>query len=296
MAIHDIFSKRQKRLHDEMPDVYTYDKIPSPLRVQVVLILQSSGVLGGAVARAVVEALCHEYGRFSLHDFNKKLTVSRPYTKELIAFITDEEHYALTLDAIELTLQFMTKVYPCSELVAEINQRFQEHAIGYQFENGKIIRVDSQLIHSEVVKPTLSLLSDKAYAGAQEEFFSAHKHYRKGENKEAMTDACKSFESVMKVICKKRRWEVDENAPAAKLISVCFEHDLIPSFWKSQMNALQAMLKDGVPTGRNKTAAHGQGEVPVTVPEHVVSYVLHMTASAIVFLVKSEQALGETRG
>ena len=36
MAIFDLFSKRQKKLRGEVPDVYTYDDIQSPLRVQIV--------------------------------------------------------------------------------------------------------------------------------------------------------------------------------------------------------------------------------------------------------------------
>lgn len=40
MPIFDIFSKRQKRLRGETPDVYQYDTLPDGLRVQVVRILE----------------------------------------------------------------------------------------------------------------------------------------------------------------------------------------------------------------------------------------------------------------
>ena len=46
----------------------------------------------------------------------------------------------------------------------------------------------------------------------------------------------------------------------------------------------------GVPTVRNKTSGHGQGATPADVPEHLARYVLHMTASNIVFLVESAKA------
>ena len=36
MPIYDIFSKRQKRLRGEFPDVYQYETIPNELRVQVI--------------------------------------------------------------------------------------------------------------------------------------------------------------------------------------------------------------------------------------------------------------------
>ena len=40
MPIFDIFSKRQKRLRGEIPDVYQYDTLPDGLRTQVVWILK----------------------------------------------------------------------------------------------------------------------------------------------------------------------------------------------------------------------------------------------------------------
>ena len=36
VGVFDIFSKRQKKLRGEVPDVYTYDSIPEPLRVQII--------------------------------------------------------------------------------------------------------------------------------------------------------------------------------------------------------------------------------------------------------------------
>ena len=60
MAIFDLFSKRQKRLRGEMPDVYVYDDLPNPLRVQIVHIWKDT------LRRYefIVDALCREYGVF----------------------------------------------------------------------------------------------------------------------------------------------------------------------------------------------------------------------------------------
>ena len=56
------------------------------------------------------------------------------------------------------------------DAVVELNTRFQEHGIGYQFESNKIVRVDSQFLHKEAVRPALRLLTATHYAGADEEF------------------------------------------------------------------------------------------------------------------------------
>lgn len=40
MSIFNLFSKRQKQSRGEVPDVYSYDEIPKPLRVQIIHILK----------------------------------------------------------------------------------------------------------------------------------------------------------------------------------------------------------------------------------------------------------------
>ena len=177
------------------------------------------------------------------------------------------------------------------EAIAELNARLHEHGIGYVFEGGEIIRVDSQLLHAEAVKPALILLAAPDYAGAQAEFLTAHEHYRHGREKEALAECLKAIESVMKAICAKRNWAHDPNAPAKALIEVLFDKGLVPTFWSSHFHALRSTLEAGVPTATNKLGGHGQGSEIVQVPKHLVAYVLHMTASAIVFLAEAEKAL-----
>lgn len=87
------------------------------------------------------------------------------------------------------------------DAIEELNVRFRQAGFGYQFEGGQIVRVDSQLLHSEVVKPALVLLADHRFEGAQDEFLSAHAHYRAGEYEDAIVDANRAFESTMKTIC-----------------------------------------------------------------------------------------------
>lgn len=309
MAIFDLFSKRQKQLRGEIPDVYKYDTIPSPLRVQIVHIWQDC--LGSAseynadhsyadVKKAykfIAETLRREYGVFSLT--NNRV---HNYMEEVIDFFLEEKDTEKVLDVIELTFRvadkytrsynykYETNPDECVDnAIEELNGRFKEHGIGFGYSNGEILRIDSQLIHAEAVKPALSLLNGSEYEGAQQEFLKAYEHYRQGNHKEALNDALKAFESTMKAICDKRRWDYAPTDTSKRLIEICFKQGLVPPFWEQHMSALRSLLESGIPTGRNKLSGHGQGTTPTTVPEHIVSYVLHMTASAIVFLVKSEQ-------
>lgn len=320
MAIFDLFSKRQKKLRGEVADVYIYDDLPDPLRVQIVHIwtetlgnleqwelgqLELGQLELRQVRRAyefIVNTLCREYGVFKLP--GTKNYGGREYTQELRDFFLCERDVEKALDAIEVSFKAIddrTREFGyllrgdaskrADEAISDLNDRFKEHGVGFQYTNGEIMRVDSELIHVEAVKPALRLLNQKQYQGAQQEFLSAHEHYRRGKNKEALNDCLKSFESTMKVICDKRGWKYESNATAKTLIKVCFDNELVPSFWQQQLASLQSMLESGIPTGRNKLSAHGQGSSPTSVPEHLVAYMLHMTASTLLFLIKAEEDL-----
>jgi hypothetical protein len=313
MAIFDLFSKRQKRLRGEVQDVYTYDEIPRPLKVQIIHIWKDAlgnqnqyheNYVGTEQAyKFIVDTLCREYGLFSLPTSQKSYG-NRNYLEELANFLLEEEDVERVLDAVELSFRYIDRLTrkfdylrkqnasrAADAAIEELNERFKGHGVGFQFANGEIIRVDSQFIHAEVVKPALSLLNGVDFAGAQAEFLNAHEHYRHGNSKEALTESLKALESVMKVVCAKRQWAHDPHATSRQLLEVLFQNGLIPSFWQQHFSALRSTLESGVPTARNRLGGHGQGATVTEVPTFLVSYVLHLTASAIVFLVEAEKAL-----
>lgn len=313
MATYDLYSKRQKRLRGEVPDIYTYDDIPNPLRVQIIHIWWDTlgrpeeysqiGLRGSFNGyEYIIDTLCREYGVFRLAD--KETFVIRNYLEELVNFFLKEEAPERVLDAIEVSFRVIdhkTRDYwylqreDSSERadagIKELNARFQEHGVGFQFIDGDIVRIDSQLIHTEVVKPALALLHGDEYAGAQAEFLKAYEHYRHGNTKETLNECLKVLESTLKVICDKRKWKYQPQATCSTLIQVCIDNGLIPTFWTQHFSALRSTLETGVPAARNKLGGHGQGSTIVDVPLHLVAYVLHLTAACVVFLVESERAL-----
>lgn len=296
----DIYSKRQKRIAGNPVEVYEYDVIPQALRIQTVYIIRD--VIGNNalhheawdVYKAIHYDLAREYGMEELDDDPR----SGPNEK-LFEFIRGPASAAQVLDAIEVSLAYAEKIqgpyYNASakvemsvgDAVEELNVRFREAAVGYQYESDQIIRIDSQFVHAEVVKPALTLLCDQRYKGAQEEFLNAHKHYREGNYKECLTDCLKAFESTLKTICDIRKWPYSKTDAAKALIQVCFNNALVPPALQSQFGALQAVLESGVPTLRNKLSGHGQGAVPTAVPSYLAAYTLHLTAANIVFLLSA---------
>lgn len=311
MAVYNIFSKRQKAIRGQM-DVFSYDSISEKLRVQIIHIMYDA--LGtpiefnrgeGQVRDAytfIADTLAREMGLFQLPTGN---AYQRNTCEELMQFILKEKDIECVLSAVELSFKVIdsiTRDYDylfksnrseiADDAIVELNQRFKENNCGYQFNEGQIIRMDSEFLHEQAVKPALVLLGDEKYSGAKQEFLNGYEHYLHGRDKEALNDALKSLESTMKVICAKRKWMHNpETDTSSKLIRACIDNSLIPQFWESHFSALKTTLEAGVPTGRNRMGGHGQGISVTTVPAQLTAYVLHQTAAAIVFLIESEKVL-----
>jgi AbiJ N-terminal domain 4 len=218
MSIFETYTKRlRKREQAGQPDVYQYDDLPQPLRIQIILIWNDA--IGSSVKRGkstgssevwdfIHDRLCKEMGVFYLSD--DEHADSEAACKQFLMSASTNE----ALDIIELSFRciaHMGQLLKWSEQSAitqgpddameELTNRFKEHGVGYQFVEGEIVRMDSQYLHAEVVKPAVSLLNTAEFRGASEEFLKAHEHYRKGRLGEALSEAFKAFESTMKAVC-----------------------------------------------------------------------------------------------
>lgn len=327
MPIFDLFSKRKKHIENiNEPEVYQYDELPSFFRRQVVYLWHAAiGVYkldwkislppGNRELHTIPKAnydLWKEIHNILATEIEKFEPSSEdpqhPYLKCEKFFLAEDTPIDHLLDLIELTFLAIDKIVRAElekpsnhrelkisqspdDAINNLNHRFRKHGIGYQFEGGQIIRVDSKFIHAEVVVPALGLLSDSNFAGPEQEFCSAHEHYRRQEYKDAIVDALNSFESTIKSICDVRGWSYSKTATAKDLINVILTNQLIPQYLENHFFGLRQVLEAGVPTVRNKTSGHGQGAIPTNVPEYLASYVLHLTASNIVMLVEAHKAL-----
>ena len=304
MPFFKIFSERQKQLRGEVPDVYQYETIPPELRVQIIYIWEAvfgkpiPQLMGGLsypkAYEVIHEDLCFRYGKFSLSEHYDSAYESVRH------FFLETEDTEKAIDVIELSFRYIDQ-YVRSQIhnqrispddaITILNNQFRKHRVGYQYKSGQIIRVDSEFIHSEAVKPALSMLSDPMYGGANEEFLKAHRHYLAGRYQECMNECLKAFESCIKAICTKRRWKYKETDNINHLIDIVFDKELIPTFMQSHFTALKSTLVSGAPTARNRRSAHGQGPTKITVPESLATYMLHLTASNILFLAKANEEM-----
>ena len=238
MPFFKIFSERQKHLRGEVLDVYQYETIPPELRVQIIYIWETvfgkpiPQLMGGLsypkAYEVIHEDLCFRYGKFSLSEHYDFAYESVRH------FFLETEDTEKAIDVIELSFRYIDQ-YVRSQIhnqrispddaIAILNNQFREHRVGYQYKSGQIIRVDSEFIHSEAIKPALIMLSDPMYEGANAEFLSAHQHYRTGKYKECLNDCLKAVESCIKAICDTRGWGYNDGDTISPLIAIIFMVD-----------------------------------------------------------------------
>ncbi|MFT6836051.1 MAG: hypothetical protein ACJA0H_002095 [Francisellaceae bacterium] len=312
MAVYNLYSKRQKQILGDVSDIYSYNYIPKELKIQIKFIIQDTFGSGDIqstqssgfgydiitnIHNDILEILRREYALEKLSGGRAK---KDPFN-EIMDYFMDIEECTRCVDIIEIFFSHLekytrkinnydykrhngTKLEP-KQAIIDLNTRFKEHAIGYEYVSGEIIRIDSQIIHSEAVKPVINLLKNDAhYKGSNAEFLKAHKHYRHGNYKGCINECLNAFESILKAIFTKLSWEFSEKDTVNKLFKICFERELVPAYLQSKFTGIRTVLEGGVGAIRNRESGHGDGVEINEIPQHLARYTLHLTASNILFL------------
>jgi len=302
-----LFSRRKREACPQSHDVYTYDDIPQKVRVQIVQILSDAigpfdihnyaAPPGRPVYDDIVRIMRREKGVFELYDSYERLD------QELFNWLLNEKEIDHLLDGIEYSFwKVDTYISPRSydfkdysritptQAIKELNARLQEASVGYQFESGDIVKVDSQILHSEVVVPALRLISDPIYAAVDREYREAHSNFRSGDFETCLVECAKAFESTLKVIGEARKWPIKNTDPASKLLTAAFAANFIPEWMQAEFNSLRSLLESSVPTVRNKMGGHGAGTTIRQVSKELAAFQIHQTAACIVFLIDHHKA------
>lgn len=295
--MYELYSRRIKNANGE-PEVFVYDTFPQAFRNQAFFAL--SDVLDHFKQEGVYEIwdrlqddFSRELGvktlcRYNYSSRNKvEYFVGEASDEDFLDFLEYAFHFVFNLINDHISMYVSDKKAIIKDSIAELNYRLKQHNLGYEFVNGKIIRKDNEFIHQTIVKPALKLLISKGFTGAEQEYLDAFEHYRKGENKDAILDALKAFESTMKTICNKMGYSYDPAKSTAKdLIAILEAHSFYPSYMNNHITTLRTSMESGLPTLRNKNAGHGQGASVVNVSDEFVEYALNLAATNIVLLVK----------
>lgn len=237
------------------------------------------------------------YGKFNLSDPRNNFTPA----EDLLEFFTtcsDEN----CLDIIELIFRSDIRgvTWPDNNLIPEINHFFRVDALPYhltdysteEFESSlfgtpttarriseypTIIRKDSELIHQNAMNPALILLSSKIFKHANDEFMKALEDHRKGDYRDCLTKCGSAFESVMKVLCAQNSIPFRETDTASTLLKNLLSGGNLDQFWEQPLILISTL--------RNRlSSSHGAGSQAKIIPEHVATYTVNSTASAILLL------------
>lgn len=287
--------------HAPVPIQLRYD-VPNDVRQRIWAIVEQH-IGRGRDARPFLDDLANllrqQYGVLAGPDAHARLVIGPPEVHaalEHLQFCSDEH----SLDFFEACFR-LNHWSGGQSAVTEINRAFQQSGIGYQLTDyrgsamprggvriggrpipeeqlPRIIRVDHQWTHQEVIVPALQLLTNPAFEVANREFLAAHADHRAGRHDDAITKCGSAFESVLKTICTSKGWPFDANATLAPLIHVCAEHGLFPAFYED--------LLTRTATVRNRLGdAHGRGPAPAhDVDSAHAEHMLSMTAAHIVLL------------
>lgn len=302
--IFELFSQRNSEKKDI--DVYEYENFPQEFRNQVFFIISDFfGLYEHAYSDYGADKIWERiYDIYIRQKGIKRITTSeRFYNKKRdVEIFFYEAKSDDVLDFIDLTFQCIDKVLrnqsfhgyssahegeneQADNAIKELNYRLRQHGLGYEFVDGQIIKKSNELIHQEIVKPALLLLHNKKFKGAEYEFLKAFDSYKAGNNKDALMNAQRAFESTMKCICKEKKIFYKEEDTSRALVKHLIENGFLPAYQDSFMNNLEQVLSGGLPTVRNKEAGHGQGDEVKTVDNTLVEYAIHLAATNIVYLV-----------
>ena len=321
--IFETYAQRKKlAAKGDQPDVYSYDEVPKQLRHQICIILRDSigrytdsdndfhRVPNANEAWRLIHRICAkeimsyaEHGRGT--NIGERFRSYLSTTADIDEFLSALEIACRLLDFIDkrgrnADLPYGDPDYRGAEqkgedALNEINHRFEQHAVGYQYENGEFIRVDSKLEHSEIIKPALALLVGAQFTKANADFMAAHRHYRSSEYKDCVTAANRAFERMLKAICDMEKWEYLPGDNAAQLITCVNKQGLFTHAFDRTFESYVAMLKAGLPAIRNNAGAHGESVAAAEVTSHIARLALNFTASLILFLGASYNSIKRQR-
>ena len=224
--------------------------------------------------------------------------------KDIIAFLTSCPDTSF-LDFVEFAFQVSNyqNVFPDEQVLADaVNALFlidnlpyavtpfvretreelfhgRREAVQVLTAHPRVIRRDDQVLHREVIQPALTLLTDKRFSTANEEFLEALVDFRKGDYGDCLTKCGSAFESTLKLICERNGWSYRQTDTAARLLEAVIAESSLDGFFKEPLLI--------VATIRNRLSkAHGSGAVSKQVSPAKAKFAINATASAILLLVE----------
>lgn len=164
----------------------------------------------------------------------------------------------------------------------ELNEILDEESCPWRFCDYDFFKIDSKFMEERVLAQTQELLNEQSYHGAMQEFVEARNDFSAGDFKGTILNACKAFESVMKIIlCK-------DGGAAGDLIKGLDKAGILDDIPQNLRRPFETSVLQSVPFLRNTLAGHGQGQQLVTVSRELAELGLHLSGALILFCIQRQ--------
>ena len=176
------------------------------------------------------------------------------------------------------------------EFQAETNTTFRENAIPWLLYDGKMIKIDSRQFECDMRAKALMALhelkeSDSKFQAAYEELMKACEFLLKESFAEAVANAEKSYESVLKVVCGLKKGNADILTTEYVKRKMCNLPETMTyiGFREKVMMALPFIRN-------NSSSSHGAGELPAIITEPLAKLAVNLSSAMSAFLIEEYKA------
>ncbi len=221
------------------------------------------------------EAICqldveHGRDRVQCSDYGTKLS-------QLIKQSKGSEVF----DLIELFLAKHPEEEQREKCRVKINGIFDRCGCAWRISDGEFFKLDADFIGVRVAADAHDSLSANKFVGAADEYAKARRELDLGEVKGAILHACKSVESVIKVMSGKKQPVANKNnQSAAVLANNLLEQKYFDDLPEDGRLGFAGQFWGSLAFLRNHLAAHGQGTAIVELP-HVYGVLAIQLAAAL---------------
>ena len=201
---------------------------------------------------------------------------------------------SLVFDLIELLYDELSDAEENgkSDFCAEVNAVFSDNDVPWMLVDGRLIKIDSKQFEQDMKLKAVELfneLKDAApvFQSSYNELVKAIEFLDKGDFAEAVTNASKSYESALKVLCN------EENATPDKLTKTAISNRLFELPDSMKPEGFQSQVLMSLPFIRNRPgAAHGAGVGSGEISKNMANLAVNL-ACALDTYIADEWASGQ---
>lgn len=160
----------------------------------------------------------------------------------------------------------------------KVNEILEVHEVPWRLQDAEFFKLDTDFVGARLSVAAHDALVQHGFGGAADEYSRAKQDLASSEVKDAIFNACKSYESVLKVLTGGQQLNADKLCQ--KVLEMGFLDDL-PEEVRVGFTKTVMMC---TPFLRNKLGGHGQGADVVSVPPVYGELAIQLTAALHNFL------------